>query len=289
MQKRPLGRTGHKSTIAILGAFAFSEATQTETDAAMEEVLEAGINHIDVAPTYGQAEQRLGPWMKRERERFFLGCKTMARDRTGAARELRESLDRLQVDRFDLYQLHAVTTREELDAALSPGGAIEALLQAREEGLTRYLGITSHGINTPALLIQALERFDFDTVLFPINYIQYTNPAYRAGAAQLLDVCQEKEVGTMIIKAVARGRWGEEKPTYNTWYKPFEGMKPIQDCVNFALSHPVTGICTAGDLQLLPKVIHACEHFQALTARERERLIQSGTKYQPLFQKETSP
>lgn len=283
METRRLGKTGHESTVAILGAFAFSKATQEETDQAMEKVLEAGVNHIDVAPTYGHAEERLGPWLAKERERFFLGCKTMERGKGEAAKELRESLDRLQVDHFDLYQLHAVTTEEELEAAMAPRGVIEALLEAREEGLTRYLGITGHGVAIPHILLQALERFDFDTVLFPINYIQYTDRAYREATERLLALCQERDVGTMIIKSIAKGKWGEKPQTYNTWYEPFDEKEEIQKSVDFVLSQEITGLCTAGDLTLLPLVLKACENYTKLDQEEQEALIETGEVYQPLF------
>lgn len=283
MEKRLLGKTGHRSTVAILGGFAFTETSQAETDALMEQVIEAGVNHIDVAPTYGEAETRLGPWMARERDRFFLGCKTMERTREGAAVELRESLSRLRVEAFDLYQIHAVTTQEELDAALGPGGAIEALLDAREEGLTRYLGITGHGADIPQLMIQALEKVDFDTVLFPINYIQYTDPTYREASEKLLALCQERRVGTMIIKPIAQGPWGEGEEIYNTWYRPFDEKEQIQKGINFALSQPVTGICTVGDPTLLSKVLEACQRFRPLSEDEQEALIEEGQGYQPLF------
>jgi len=283
METRLLGRTGHRSTVAILGAFAFSEATQVETDTAMETVLEAGVNHIDVAPTYGHAEEMLGPWLARERERFFLGCKTMERDKQGAARELRESLERLQVDHFDLYQIHAITREEELLQVLRPGGAIEALVEARDQGLTRWLGITGHGPEIPAIMLRALEEFPFDTVLFPINFIQYTQEAYRSQSEQLLDVCREREVGTMIIKSIAQGEWGEQPQHLNTWYQPFEEPDMIQAGVDFALSQPVTGICTVGELSLLPDVLQACQGYQQLSPAEQERIIESGRKYQPLF------
>jgi aryl-alcohol dehydrogenase-like predicted oxidoreductase len=284
MEKRTLGKTGHQSTVAILGAFAFSEASQQETDAAMQNVLEAGVNHIDVAPTYGHAEERLGPWLSRERERFFLGCKTMERDKEGAARELRESLSRLQVDHFDLYQIHAVTNDEELQAALRPGGAIEALVEAREEGLTRYLGITGHGLQVPGIMLKALEIFDFDTVLFPINFILYAREDYREAAEELIATCQEKNVGTMIIKSIARRKWKKDDiQKYLTWYKPFEREQKIQDAVNFALSQDVTGICTAGDLTLLPRVLKACQDYTPLSPEQQEALIQAGTAYQPIF------
>jgi len=283
METRKLGKTGHESTVAILGGFAFSETTQEETDAAMENVLKAGVNHIDIAPTYGHAEERLGPWLAKHRERFFLGCKTMERDKDDAARELRESLSRLKVDHFDLYQIHAVTTEEELEAALKPGGAIEALVEARDQGLTRYLGITGHGAAIPSLLMQALNRFDFDTVLFPINYIQYTDETYRKNAEKLLTLCHERGVGTMIIKSIAKGKWGDKPHAYNTWYEPFDEKEEIQKGVNFALSQDITGICTVGDVNLLPAVLNACENFTPYTPKQQEALIEAGREYQPLF------
>jgi aryl-alcohol dehydrogenase-like predicted oxidoreductase len=283
MEKRPLGHTGHHSTVAILGAFAFSEATREETDRAMELVLEAGINHIDVAPTYGHAEEMLGPWLARERERFFLGCKTMERGKAGAARELRESLEKLQVDQLDLYQIHAVTTDEELDQALAPGGALEAMIEARDEGLTRFLGITGHGEEIPRIMLRALDEFAFDTVLFPINYIQYTNPTYKLQAEKLVKRCKERGVGTLIIKPIARGEWGDQPQRYNTWYEPFDSMDHIQAGINFALSQDVTGICTTGDLSLLPKVLEACQNYRKLSEGEQQALIVEGKDYRPLF------
>lgn len=283
MEKRRFGRTGHKSSIAILGGFAFMDATQEETDAIMEMILDAGVNHIDIAPTYGHAEERIGPWMSKVRERFFLGCKTMERDKKGALAEMHESLGKLNVDHFDLYQIHAITTQEELDAALQPGGAIDALRHARDKGLTRYLGITGHGVKAPALFIQALERFDFDSVLFPINFIQFTQEEYRKKAEQLLDLCQERDVGTMVIKPIAKGEWGDQEKVYNTWYEPFAEEEMIQKGINFALSYDVTGICTVGDITLLPEVLNACQNYKPLSRKERESLIEEGQAYQPLF------
>lgn len=283
METRRLGRTGHLSTVAILGAVAFGQVSQAETDRAMETVLRFGVNHIDVAPSYGEAELRLGPWMEKARQRFFLGCKTMERSRESAIQELRQSLSNLRTDHFDLYQIHAVTTEEELNQALGSGGAIEALLEAREKGWTRFLGITGHGAQAPSLFIQALERFDFDTILFPINYIQYTNPEYRQQAARLLKICREKDVGTMIIKSVARGEWGEKDQQYDTWYEPFDEPAHIQEAVNFALSQDITGICTAGDIQILPMVLSACENYRALSDEEQLALIDKGKEFQPLF------
>jgi aryl-alcohol dehydrogenase-like predicted oxidoreductase len=283
MEKRRFGRTGHMSTVAILGGFTFSAASQAETDEAMEKVIAAGVNHIDIAPSYGHAEARLGPWMARERDRFFLGCKTMERSETGAAAELRASLKRLQVEHFDLYQFHTVATVAELDEITSPGGALDAVLAARDEGLVRYIGITGHGVGAPGLFLQALERFDFDSVLFPINFIQYADPGYREGADNLIKVCRSRDVGTMIIKAVTRGPWGERSKTHNTWYRPFTEMEDIQKGVNFVLSQDVTGLCTAGDLQLLPLLLEACENFTPLNLEEQEALIATAGAYEPLF------
>lgn len=283
MQTRRFGKTGHNSTLAILGGFAFSQAEREETDALMEKVIEFGVNHIDIAPSYGHAEQQLGPWLARERERFFLGCKTTERKREDAARELHESLGRLQVEQLDLYQLHAVQTMDELDQATQSGGALEALVEAREQGLTRFLGITTHGSDAPKVLLEALTRFDFDTVLFPINFVQYGIPTYRKACEELLAVCAERDVGTMIIKSITKGPWGEKEQHGLTWYEPFEEQEEIQRAVNFALSQPVTGICTAGDPVLLPRVLQACENFEPMTPEEQEAMIEEGSRYTPLF------
>jgi predicted aldo/keto reductase-like oxidoreductase len=283
MEKRRFGRTGHRSSVAIFGAVAIGRISQTEADAAMEQVIAAGVNHIDVAPTYGEAEVRLGPWMARERERFFLGCKTTQRDKAGAASELRRSLERLRCDSFDLYQIHAVTNLEELDLATRPGGVLEAILEAQDEGLTRFIGITGHGLQAPSVFLEALRRYDFDSVLFPINFVLYANPEYRRDAEKLLQVCRERDVGIMIIKAVARGPWGEKEKAYATWYQPFDDPDKIQTAVDFTLSQDVTGLCTAGDIHILPMMLEACENYSVLDQAEQEAVIATSSSYQPLF------
>lgn len=283
MQTRRFGRTGHLSTIAIFGAAAFWEISQADADAVMERVIAAGVNHIDVAPSYGQAEERLGPWLARERARFFVGCKTMERSAEGAAAELRRSLERLRMDAFDLYQIHAVTSLAELDAATRAGGALDALVRAREEGLTRRLGITGHGVDSPAVFREALRRFDFDSVLFPLNFVQYANPEYRREAEALLAECRRRDVGVMVIKTVTRGPWGAQPHTHTTWYEPFTAPAQIQNAVNFALSQPVTGLCTAGDIRVLPLVLEACERFTPQTAAEQAALIAGAGAFEPLF------
>ena len=283
MEKRRFGRTGHTSTVAIFGGAAFWDVTQAEADAALERVIAAGVNHIDVAPSYGLAEERVGPWLARERSRFFLGCKTMERTKAGAAAELRRSLERLQVDAFDLYQIHAVTKRDELDQVTGPGGALEAILDARAEGLTRFIGITGHGLDAPAIFQEALRRFDFDSVLFPINFVLHANPTYRRDVEELLRQCHTRDVGVMVIKAIAKGPWDDRPKIYNTWYEPFDDADHIQQCVNFALSQDVTGLCTAGDVTILPLFLEACERFVPMSGDQREALVASAGEYAPLF------
>lgn len=283
MEKRRFGRTGHMSTVAIFGAAAFWGISQADADKVMEQVIEAGVNHIDIAPSYGQAEERVGPWMPRERGRFFLGCKTTERSRQGAWDEMQRSLKRLQTESFDLYQCHAVTTMEELDAVTMKGGALEAFVEARQRGLIRFIGITGHGVDAPRIYLEALRRFDFDSVLFPLNFVQFVNPEYRKYTEELISVCKARDVGTMVIKSITKGPWGEKQHTATTWYEPFDQMEEIQRAVNFALSFEVTGLCTAGDTRILPLVLQACENFKQMPSAELETMIQSGRQYEPLF------
>jgi aryl-alcohol dehydrogenase-like predicted oxidoreductase len=283
MNKRRLGRTGHMSTLAIFGAAAFSRATQVEADATMEQVIAAGVNHIDVAPSYGHAEERLAPWLTRERDRFFLGCKTQKRTKDTAAAELRGSLKRLQVEAFDLFQLHAVTNMAELDQVTGQDSPLEAILEAREEGLLRYVGITGHGIHAPAVFQEALRRYSFDTVLFAINFVQYADPVFRREAEALMRQCRERDVGVMIIKSISQGPWGEKPKIYNTWYEPFDDAEHIQLGVRFALSQEVTGLCTAGDMSILPTFLEACQQFTPMSEAEQEALVAGAGEYEPLF------
>ena len=283
METRRFGRTGHISTIAIFGAAAFWEISQADADKVMEQVIEAGINHIDIAPSYGQAEQRVGPWMPRERQRFFLGCKTTERTKQGAWDEMQRSLKLLQTETFDLYQCHAINTMEELDAITMKGGALEAFAQARQRGLIQFIGITGHGVNAPQIYLEALRRFDFDSVLFPLNFVQFANPEFRKSAEELIATCKAKDVGTMIIKTITKAPWGERQHTANTWYEPFDQMDEIQRAINFGLSYEVTGLCTAGDTRILPLMLEACKNFAPMNETQREEMIQSAKQYEPLF------
>jgi len=291
MDTRRLGRTDHQSSIAIFGSAAFYEIAQADADDTMEVVIQSGVNHIDVAPSYGQAEERLGPTLAVESERFFLGCKTAKRTKEEAAEEMQRSLELLQIDSFDLYQLHAVTTMEKLDQVTGSGGALEAILEARDKGITRFVGITGHGMQTPAVFLEALKRFDFDTVLFALNFVLFADPDFRRDTAELLRQCRERDVGVMIIKSIAKGPWGELPRTRDTWYRACEEPEMIQRSVDFVLSQEVTGLITAGDTVLFPKVVEACDNFNPMGVGDQEALIAEGAGYelifdgpQPLFQ-----
>jgi len=283
MEKRKLGKTEHFSTVAIFGGAAFWDITQSVADTVMEQVIEAGVNHIDVAPQYGMAEERLGPWLKRERERFFLGCKTMERGAEDAWREMQTSFKRLQVEQLDLYQIHAITSKEDLEAVFARGGVIETMIKAKNEGLTRYLGITGHGMQTPRLFLKAIERFDFDTVMFPLNYALMGQDAYCEDALALIEVCKKKNIGRMIIKSVAKGPWNEKPKTHTTWYEPYKTPQYIQEAVNFVLSQDVTGLCMAGDVTVIPMIMQACENFEAMDEKEQAGLIEKGKAMEMIF------
>jgi aryl-alcohol dehydrogenase-like predicted oxidoreductase len=271
------------SSVVIFGAFAVGQVSQAEADAVVEKLLARGVNHIDVAPSYHDAEERLGPWLERQRDRFFLGCKTQLRGREAAWEELQGSLGRLCVERFDLYQLHAVTTMEELEKCFAPGGAMEAILEARDQGLTRYVGITSHGLQAPAVQLAALERFDFDSLLFPLNFKLWAHQDYRRDAQALLRLAAERDVGTMVIKAFAREPWGEEPRRYHTWYRPFEAGEEIERALRFALSQPIGGAISAGDARLLPAILDAAERFRPLSNAEQDQLLATAGDYELIF------
>jgi predicted aldo/keto reductase-like oxidoreductase len=271
------------STLAVFGGVALAKVDQPTADAIIQQVIDSGVNHIDIAPSYGDAELRLGPWMPRIRKDFFLGCKTMQRTRQGAIDEFHASLERLQAEDFDLYQLHAVTSMAELDRCTQTGGSLEGAIEMRAQGLTRFIGITGHGMQTPAIFIEALRRFDFDTVLFPIFPALFADETYRRQALALLDVCEEKDVGVMTIKAIAKGPWGDREKHFHTWYIPFDDQAIIQRMVNFSLSQKLTHICTVGDHRILGKVLAACERFEPMNADEKEVLVEQQSHLEIFF------
>jgi aryl-alcohol dehydrogenase-like predicted oxidoreductase len=257
METRRLGRLGHQSSVLIYGAAALAEVDQDLADRSVQEALDAGINHFDVAASYGEAELRLGPWMPRIREQIFLATKTGERVADDAWREINTSLERLQTDRVDLLQLHAIGDVEDLERATGPGGALEAALRAVDEGMVGAVGITGHGHDAPATHLEALRRHPFATVLTPINLVLSRDPAYRAAYDALVDEVQQQDAGLMVIKTVARQNW-KGAHRYATWYEPLDDQRTITAAVSWALSLPVvTGLATPGDVRLLGMVVEA--------------------------------
>jgi aryl-alcohol dehydrogenase-like predicted oxidoreductase len=285
VEQRRLGRTGHQSSVLIYGAAALAEVDQDTADASIQLALDAGINHFDVAASYGQAELRLGPWMGRIRDRIFLATKTGLRDRDEAWAQINRSLERLQTDRLDLIQVHAVGDTEELDLVTRPGGALEAVVRAKEEGLAAAVGITGHGHQAPATHLEALRRFPFDTVLSPLNWVLGQDRTYLADYQALVAEIRAQDAGLMIIKAASRRNWPEPvEHRYATWYEPFDDQVRIDAAVAWVLSHPeVTGIATPGDVRLLPLVIEAERRLPEANRGEAEAVLARAGDYSSPF------
>ena len=259
MEFRRLGRLGHQSSVLIYGAAALSDVTQDVADRAIQQALDGGINHIDVAAGYGDAELRLGPWMSGIRSDIFLATKTGERDRESAWRQINASLERLQTDHVDLLQLHAVGDLAELDAATGPNSALEAATRAQEEGLVGAVGITGHGDEAPSTHLEALRRHPFATVLTPLNPVLWRDVAYRESYEALVDEVGRQDVGLMTIKTVSRRNWVDGADhTHTTWYEPYDDQDRIRAAVSWVLSHQeVTGMATAGDVKLLGMILEA--------------------------------
>ena len=279
VEKRRLGKTAHMSSILALGGAAFWEVTEAEADAAMQLAIERGINHIDVAPRYGEAELHIGRWMPKYRKDFFLGCKTMARDKAGAWESMRRSLSRLQVSDFDLFQLHGVDDMETLETILGPGGALEAVLEARQQGLLKYIGITGH---RPNVYVEALQRFDFDTVLFPLSRVHAAHVNDDNDFRPLLDVAKRNDIGTIAIKSLSKRLWPTKERPYSTWYEPFDTQEGIDRSLAYTLSQGVTTCPMAGDVKLWPMLIDAAERFTPMTEAEQAAVVQEVAQYQPI-------
>ncbi len=255
---QPFGRTGHASTRIIFGGYALSEATQAQADQTLEVLLEYGVNHIDTAPMYGKSEKRIGPWMEQHRDDFFLATKSRNRSYEGAWKNLQSSLSQLKVDYIDLWQMHGFTNPVSWEKVMAPGGALEAFIEARDKGLVRFLGVTGHGNKVPAMHKRSLERFDFDTVLLPYNYLLMQNPRYSADFDELVGLCRKRNVAVQTIKSIARQPWGKRPKTYNTYfYEPLESQIAIDKSVHWSMGLPDSFLITAGDMQLLPKILDA--------------------------------
>lgn len=286
MQTRKLGRIGHESSVLIYGAASLAQVDQDRADASIQEALDAGINHFDVAADYGDAELRLGPRMPRIRDDIFLATKTGRRSKDEAWAEINASLERLQTDRVDLIQLHAVCDLETLDEVTGPGGALEAALRARDEGLVSYVGITGHTHEAPLVHAEALRRFDFDSVLTPINYRLASDEQFGGRFHQLLDEIQARDTALMTIKAVARRNWPQDEPQrYSTWYEPFDEQRYVTAAVSWVLqSYPqITGIATAGETRLLRQAIEAEAHLGELSVQDAAAVLDEADDYSSPF------
>lgn len=275
MEKRRLGRTGHESTLITVGTAGFGRVSQAEVDTAMEHFIAHEVNHVDIAPTYGQAMERFRDWLPKMRDQIFLGSKTQGRSRTEAWTDIHSTFERLGTDQFDLFQLHAVTTLAELDAALAPHGAIRALEEMREQGQTRWIGITGHGPYTPRVFLEALRRYDFDTVMFPVAKALWRSQEYREDTQRLLDLCHERDVGIQCIKILASGGWGSAEKDCHTWYDPVREQEEIQDCVNWLFSQDVHTAPSTGEVTIVPKLLDAAERFGPISAREQTTIVDS--------------
>lgn len=259
--QQAFGRSGHMSSRILLGAAAFSEVTQDEADAALELALSFGVNHVDVAASYGEAELRLGSWISRHGRPFFLATKTGERTANKAREEIHRSLERLKVAQVDLLQLHNLVDPQEWETALGPGGALEAAIEARQQGLVRFIGITGHGLTAAAMHRQALEWFDFDSILLPFSFVMVQNEQYRRDFISLIGICQARNVAVQTIKSIVHTPWGEHEPSRATWYRPLEKQADIDRAVHWVLGHAGVFLNSAGDVHLLPKVLDAADRF----------------------------
>ena len=281
--KLTFGRTGHMSTRTLFGAAAFSEVSQAEADRTMEVLYKYGVNHIDTAASYGDAELRLGPWIARHRNDFFLASKTGDRTYIEAKESIHRSLERLQTDHLDLIQLHAVIEEDEWNLALGPGGALEAAVEARQQGLVRFIGITSHTLRAPMIHQRSLEKFDFDSVLLPYNFMLMQNPTYAAEFEALFALAQAKNVAVQLIKTAQRRPWNDQPHFAATWYEPFTNQASINLAIHWAMGRSGAFINTAGDIHLLPQVLEAASQFdQVPTTAQMQAMIQSQTA-EPLW------
>lgn len=277
------GRSGHQSTRTIFGAASLGAVTQAEADQTLEVLLHYGVNHIDVAASYGEAEVRIAPWLKQHRSHFFLATKTGERKAKAAKEELHRSLERMGVDYVDLWQLHNLADPIEWDIALSPGGVLEAAIEAKQQGLIRAIGITGHGLQIAGTHRRSLTRFDFDAVLLPYNYVTMQNPYYAENFNALVATCQQRNTAVQTIKSIAYRPWMERTHTRSTWYAPLEDQHDIDLAVHWVLGRPGIFLNTVGDIHLLPKVLDAASRFQSGPSDDEMNALVQRLNMEPLF------
>jgi aryl-alcohol dehydrogenase-like predicted oxidoreductase len=283
IERAPFGATGHQSSRAIFGAAALASVSKREADAALELLLRHGVNHIDVAAGYGDAELRIATWLRRHEGEFFVATKTGERTYRGAREQIRRSLDRLGVDHVDLIQLHNLVDVIEWEQALVADGALEACVEAREEGLVRFIGVTGHGLSVAAVHRRSLERFPFDSVLLPYNYVQMQDPRYAETFEELAAVCAERNVALQTIKSLASRRWDGRAATAATWYEPLREQADIDLAAHWVLGRPEAFLLTAGDVEILPRLLDAVERFERRPSDEEMARLAERAELAPLF------
>jgi aryl-alcohol dehydrogenase-like predicted oxidoreductase len=284
IEKLTFGRSGHESTRTIFGAAALGNVTQAEADSTLDVLLQYGVNHIDTAASYGESELRIGPWMERgHRKNFFLATKTGERTYQKAKDQFHRSLERLRVDSVDLIQLHYLVDPKEWEVAMGPGGALEALIEARDQKLVRFIGVTGHDLTVAQMHLRSLQRFDFDSVLLPYNYVLSQNPKYMAEFDELVALCKQSNVAVQTIKSLARGPWGDKPHTHATWYEPLQNQSDIDTAVSFVLSRSGLFLNTSGDIHVLPRVLDAANRYDPSTPENKVREAASEMDLAPLF------
>jgi aryl-alcohol dehydrogenase-like predicted oxidoreductase len=282
--KMMFGRTGHESTRTLFGAAALGRVTQAEADATLEVLRKFGVNHIDTAFSYGEAEDRIGPWMPAHRKHFFLATKTGERTYQAAHDQICRSLERMHVDQVDLIQLHNLVDPTEWDVAMSEDGALRAAVEARDEGLVRFIGVTGHGVMAPVMHTKSLERFDFDSVLLPCNYVMMQNPQYAADFAALLALAKERHVAVQTIKSLTRGPWGDKERSRHTWYEPLEDQPDIDRAVHWLFgAQPDVFLNTSGDIHILPRILDAASRFAQAPSDAEMDMMAERLSMAPLF------
>jgi aryl-alcohol dehydrogenase-like predicted oxidoreductase len=283
IETAPFGATGHESSRVIFGAAALGSVSKNDADRALDVLLEHGVNHIDVAASYGDAELRIASWLRRNPGTFFVATKTGERTYRGAREEIRRSLDRLGVERIDSIQLHNLVDVIEWDTALSPDGALEAAIEAREEGLVRFIGVTGHGLSVPEMHRRSLERFAFDSVLAPYNFVQMQDPRYAETFEALAAVCAARNVALQTIKSLARRRWDGRRHTAATWYEPLRDQADIDLAVSWVLGRPDAFLLTTGDVEILPRLLDAAERFRTRPSDDEMGALAARAEAEPLF------
>jgi aryl-alcohol dehydrogenase-like predicted oxidoreductase len=283
ISKRPFGRTGHESSRAVFGAASLGKVTQTEADKTLDLLLEYGINHIDTAASYGDSELRIAPWLKRYPKTFFLATKTGERTYSKARDQIHKSLERLGVDKVDSLQLHNLVDPEEWKTAMGNDGALKAAIEAREQGLVRFIGVTGHGLTIAAMHLKSLGVFDFDSVLLPYSYILMQNKQYAADFENLVKLCEERNTAVQVIKTITRRPWGEKPQTKNTWYEPLEHQGDIDKMVHWAMAREKFFLCTVGDVTVLPKMLEAASRFKGKPTDKEMDAVLKQQVMEPLF------